>query len=145
MVRGSGPARRGGSDALGKEHTHDDPPPRPLTGSYPAAVALVVFSLVPFLLLTGAVLPLAPLISKSLHLSTATLDIAIGLSDAGYALGTVLAVQFAVHLPARRMLLGYVSAFLVAAVLAAWAPNGGGLAALAMFLGGGARLNTPAR
>ena len=95
----------------------------PLTGSYPAAVALVVFALVPFLLLTGAVLPLAPLISKSLHLSTAALDITIGLSDAGYALGTVLAVQFAVHLPARRMLLGYVSAFLVAAVLAAWAPN----------------------
>ncbi len=43
----------------------------PLTNSYPAAVALVVFALVPFLLLTGAVLPLAPLISKSLHLSTA--------------------------------------------------------------------------
>jgi MFS family permease len=95
----------------------------PLTDSYPAAVALVVLALVPFLLLTGAVLPLAPLISKSLHLSTAALDITIGLADAGYALGTVLAVQFAVHLPARRMLLGYVTAFLVAAVLAAWAPN----------------------
>jgi MFS family permease len=36
----------------------------------------------------------------------------------------VLAVQFAVHLPARRMLLAYVSTFLVAAVLAAWAPTG---------------------
>lgn len=95
----------------------------PLTNSYPAAVALVVFALVPFLLLTGAVLPLAPLLSKSLHLSTAALDLTIGLSDAGYAFGTVLAVQFAVHLPARRMLLGYVSAFVVAAVLAASAPN----------------------
>jgi len=101
----------------------------PLADSYPAAVALVVCALVPFLLLTGAVLPLAPLLSKSLHLSTAALDITTGLSDAGYAVGTVLAVQFAVHLPARRMLLGYVTAFLVAAVLAAWAPNG------AVFIG----------
>lgn len=37
----------------------------PLADSYPAAVALVVCALVPFLLLTGAVLPLAPLLSKS--------------------------------------------------------------------------------
>jgi MFS family permease len=101
----------------------------PLADSYPAAVALVVCALVPFLLLTSAVLPLAPLISKSLHLSTAALDITTGLSDAGYAVGTVLAVQFAVHLPARRMLLGYVTAFLAAAVLAAWAPDG------AVFIG----------
>lgn len=35
----------------------------------------------------------------------------------------MLAVQFAVHLPARRMLLGYVTAFVVAAVLTTWAPN----------------------
>jgi MFS family permease len=101
----------------------------PLAESYPAAVALVVCALVPFLLLTSAVLPLAPLISKSLHLSAGALDITTGLSDAGYAVGTVLAVQFAVHLPARRMLLGYVTAFLAAAVLAAWAPNG------AVFIG----------
>jgi MFS family permease len=101
----------------------------PLADSYPAAVALVVCALVPFLLLTAAVLPLAPLVSKSLHLSTAALDITTGLSDAGYAVGTVLAVQFAVHLPARRMLLGYVTAFLAAAILAAWAPNG------AVFIG----------
>ncbi len=101
----------------------------PLADSYLAAVALVVSALVPFLLLTAAVLPLVPLLASSLHLSTAALDITIGLSDAGYAVGTVLAVQFAVHLPGRRMLLGYVSAFLIAAVLAAWAPNG------AVFIG----------
>lgn len=35
----------------------------------------------------------------------------------------MLAVQFAVHLPRRRMLLGYVTTFVVAAVLAAWAPS----------------------
>jgi MFS family permease len=101
----------------------------PLASNYPAAVALVVFALVPFLLLTAAMFALAPLISKSLHLSTTALDITTGMSDAAYAFGTVLAVQFAVHLPGRRMLLGYVSAFVVAAALAAWAPNG------AVFIG----------
>jgi MFS family permease len=96
----------------------------PLADSYPAAVALVVCALVPFLMLSAAVFLLAPLISKSLGLSMPVLDVTIGLSDAAYAFGTVLAVQFAVHLPARRMLLGYVTVFVVAAVLAAWAPNG---------------------
>lgn len=38
----------------------------PLADSYPAAVALVILALVPFLMLTAAVLPLVPLISKSL-------------------------------------------------------------------------------
>ena len=56
--------------------------------------------------------------------NTAAVTLAIGLSDGAYAFGTVLAVQFAAHLPARRMLLVYVSTFLVAAVLAAWAPAG---------------------
>jgi MFS family permease len=87
-------------------------------------VALVVFALVPFLMLTAAVFPLLPLIAKSLELSKPALDVTIGLSDAAYAFGTVLAVQFAVHLPARRMLLGYVTAFVAAAVLAAWSPDG---------------------
>jgi MFS family permease len=96
----------------------------PLADSYGGAVALVVCALVPFLLLTAAVIPLAPLIAKSLQLSTTTLDLTLGMSNAAYAFGTVLAVQFAVHLPGRRMLLGYVTLFLVAAVLAAWAPDG---------------------
>lgn len=97
----------------------------PLADSYPAAVALVVCALVPFLTITGAVFPLLPVLGKDLGLSKHTLEVTIAMSDAAYAFGTVLAVQFAVHLPARRMLLLYVSTFLVAAVLAAWAPSGG--------------------
>jgi MFS family permease len=96
----------------------------PLAGSYAGAAALVICSLVPFLMLTGAVFPLLPALSASTGLSKSALTITLGLSDGAYAFGTVLAVQFAVHLPARRMLLGYVSLFLVAAVLAAWAPTG---------------------
>jgi MFS family permease len=75
-------------------------------------------------MLTGAVFPLLPALSASLGLSKSMLTLAFGLADGAYAFGTVLAVQFAVHLPARRMLLGYVGLFLVAAVLAAWAPTG---------------------
>lgn len=96
----------------------------PLASSYAAAVALVICSLVPFLMLTGAVFPLLPLLSRDLGMSQSMLTLATGLSDGAYAFGTVLAVQFAVHLPARRMLLVYVSTFVVAAVLAAWAPTG---------------------
>ena len=99
-------------------------PRGPLSESYPSAVALVVFSLVPFLMLTAAVFPLATTIGKSLGLSTGLLDIVISLSTAGYAVGTVLAVQFAVHLPTRRMLVVYETAFVVASILSAWAPNG---------------------
>jgi MFS family permease len=95
----------------------------PLASSYAGAAALVICALVPFLMLTGALFPLLPSIEASLGVSKTALTIALGLSDGAYAFGTVLAVQFAVHFPARRMLLGYVSTFLVAAVLAAWAPN----------------------
>jgi MFS family permease len=101
-------------------------PPRrgPLADSYFGAAALVICALVPFLMLTGALLALLPVLAKDLGLSNSTLELAIGLSDGAYAFGTVLAVQFAAHLPARRMLLIYVCLFLVAAVLAAWAPTG---------------------
>ncbi len=87
-------------------------------------MALVVFSLVPYLGLTAAVIPLTDVIAKSLHLSTSAIYIAVSLSAGGYSVGTVLAVQFAVHLPARRMLVLYESIFVVASVLAAAAPNG---------------------
>jgi MFS family permease len=96
----------------------------PLASSYPAAVALVVCALVPFLMLTSALIPLLPVLAKNLKLSMPTLDIAVGLAEGGYAFGTVLAVQFAVRLPQRRMLLCYISLFVVAAIIAASAPTG---------------------
>ncbi len=99
-------------------------PSGPLSKSYPGAVALVVFSLIPYLALTAAVFPLLDLISKSTGLTTQTLDITIALSTGAYAVGTVLAVQFAVHLRARRMLVLCEALFVVASVLAAWAPDG---------------------
>jgi MFS family permease len=96
----------------------------PLADSYPGAVALVVFSLIPYLALTAGIFPLAQTIAHSLGMSQSLLDVTVALSTGGYAAGTVLAVQFAVHLPPRRMLVLYESLFVVASVLAAAAPDG---------------------
>ncbi len=96
----------------------------PLADSYPAAVALVVFSLIPYLALTAGVFPLLPLISKSTGLSAHDLVVTIALSTGAYAVGTVLAVQLAVHLHARRLLVVYEVGFVTASALAAWAPTG---------------------
>lgn len=97
----------------------------PLAQSYPAAVALVVCSLIPFLALTAAALPVLPEVGKALHLSSATLDVAVAMSTAAYAVGTVFAVQFAVRLPARRMLIVYELLFVASSLLAATTSNGG--------------------
>lgn len=96
----------------------------PLAESYAGAVALVVLSLVPFLALTTAVLPLSSAVAKGVGLSEASFNLTVALSTGAYALGTVLAVQLAVHLPARRMLVVYEILFVAASALAAWAPTG---------------------
>ena len=93
----------------------------PLANSYPAAVALVVFALIPYLALSSALTPLQPILSKSLPLSRQALEISTGMANAAYAFGTVLAMQFAVHLRGRRMLLLYATLFVIGSVLAALA------------------------
>jgi MFS family permease len=96
----------------------------PLAESYPAAVALVVCALVPFLALTSSMTALSPLIGREVGLSRGALELTTGMANAAYATGTVIAVQLAQRLPGRRLLLLYVTLFVVAAALAAWAPNG---------------------
>jgi MFS family permease len=97
----------------------------PLADSYPGAVALVVFALVPYLALSTALTPLTPMLSKSVGLSEASLQLTTGMANAAYAFGTVLAVQLAVHLRGRRLLLLYALLFLIGSVLAAaaWTPG----------------------
>jgi MFS family permease len=97
----------------------------PWAESYPAAATMVVFALVPYLALTSALTPLEPVLSKSLHLSSQSLQLTTGMANAAYAVGTVLAVQFALHLRQRRMLLLYVTVFVIASVVAALAPTPG--------------------
>jgi MFS family permease len=95
----------------------------PLADSYAAAVALVVCALVPFLALAASLGPLTKLIAGDLHLSRGALELTTAMSDACYAVGTVVSVQFAQHLRQRRMLLVYVTVFVAAAVVAAAAPT----------------------
>ena len=105
-------------------------PEGPLAGRYPAAAAMVVLFLVPYLGLSAAFQPLAPIISAQLHMSPQTVGLASGLANAGYAVGTVLAVQFAQLLPQRRLLVVYASALVIGSVLAAAATGPG------MFIAG---------
>src|SRR5581483_11058984 len=95
----------------------------PLAGRYPAAATMVVFALVPFLALSAALQPLTPIIARQLHTSLQTMSLGSGLANAGYAIGTVLAVQFAQHLPQRRMMVLYAVLLVIGSVLAAAAQS----------------------
>ena len=91
----------------------------PFAGRYPAVAAMVMFALIPYLVLSAALNPLSPIIASDLHMSQQTISLGLGLGNAAYALGTVLAVQFAQHLPQRRMLVLYAALLVVGSVLAA--------------------------
>ncbi|HUC23543.1 MAG TPA: universal stress protein [Streptosporangiaceae bacterium] len=80
---------------------------------------MVILLLLPYLGLSGALPRITPILSAQLHMSPQTASIADGLANAGYALGTVLALQLAQMLPQRRLLVGYASALLIGSVLAA--------------------------
>jgi nucleotide-binding universal stress UspA family protein/MFS family permease len=86
---------------------------------------MVVLFLVPYLGLSAALLPLQPIIAAQLHMSPQTIALAAGLANAGYAVGTVLAVQLAQLLPQRRLLVVYASGLVVGSILAAAATGPG--------------------
>lgn len=96
-----------------------------LAGRYPAVAAMVVFALIPYLVLSAALRPIAPIIAQQLHMSEHAMNLTEGLANAGYALGTVLSVQLAQHLPQRRMLIVYATALVIGSVLAAAATGPG--------------------
>jgi MFS family permease len=101
-----------------------------LAGRYAPAAAMVVFALVPFLALSAALQPLTPIIARQLHMSLQTMSLGSGLANAGYAIGTVLAVQFAQHMPQRRMMVLYAAVLVIGSVLTASASSP------AMFIAG---------
>jgi nucleotide-binding universal stress UspA family protein/MFS family permease len=80
---------------------------------------MVVLFLVPYLGLSSALLPLTPIIASQLHVSLQTINLGYGLANAGYAIGTILAVQIAQHQPQRRMMVIYASLLVIGSVLAA--------------------------
>jgi MFS family permease len=97
----------------------------PLAGRYPAVAAMVMFALIPYLALSAALQPLTPIIAKQLHTSLQTMSLSSGLANAAYAAGTVMAVQFAQHLPQRRMLIVYATLLVIGSMLAAAAQDPG--------------------
>jgi len=103
--------------------TETQPPepirPGPLAGRYIPTAAMVVLFLVPYLGLSAALQPLTPIIASQLRVSPQTIGLAYGLANAGYAVGTVLAVQIAQHQPQRRMMVLYAGLLVIGSVLAA--------------------------
>jgi MFS family permease len=86
---------------------------------------MVIFALVPYLALSAALGPITPIIARQLHMSVQVMSLSSGMGNAGYAIGTVLAVQFAQLLPQRRMLVLYAVLLVIGSVLAAAAQNPG--------------------
>ncbi|MFL5862912.1 MAG: MFS transporter [Solirubrobacteraceae bacterium] len=80
---------------------------------------MVVLALVPFLALSAALGPLTPIIARDLHASLQTMSLGSGLANAGYAVGTVLAVALAQHLPQRRLLVGYAAVLVCGSIMTA--------------------------
>jgi MFS family permease len=92
-------------------------------GRYAAAAAMVVFALIPYLALSAALGPLTPIIARDLHTNLQTMSMGSGLANAGYAIGTVLAVALAQHLPQRRLLVVYAFMLVIGSTLTATAQN----------------------
>src|SRR5690348_16816657 len=90
----------------------------PLAGRYPAAAAMVMFALIPYLALSAAIGPVMPIIGHDLGISEQGMSLASGMANAAYAVGTVMAVQFAQLLHQRRMMLLYVVLLVIGSVLA---------------------------
>jgi MFS family permease len=80
---------------------------------------MVMFALIPYLALSASLGPLTPIITRQLHMSEQTMSLGLGLGNAAYAVGTVLAVQFAQHLPQRRMLVVYAVFLFIGSLLTA--------------------------
>jgi nucleotide-binding universal stress UspA family protein/MFS family permease len=99
--------------------------PGPLAGNYPAATAMVLLLVIPYLGLSAALQPITPFLSAQLHMTPQTASIADGLANAAYAVGTVLALQLAQILPQRRLMLVYACALVIGSVLAASATGAG--------------------
>jgi MFS family permease len=97
----------------------------PLAGRYPAAAAMVMCALIPYLALSAAIGPVTPIIARGLHMSLQDLSLASGMGNAAYAVGTVLAVQFAQLLRQRRVMVLYVVLLVIGSVLAAAAQSPG--------------------
>jgi hypothetical protein len=63
----------------------------PWTGRYPAAAAMVIFALVPYLVLSSALQPITPIIARDLHMRRAATGAGAGGMDERWGPGLVFA------------------------------------------------------
>jgi len=57
---------------------------------------MTISALVSCLVLWVALLPVAPISARQLHITSQTMGVTLGIANAAYALGTVLAVESAI-------------------------------------------------
>lgn len=92
-------------------------------GSYALAVGIALLGLCPNIVLSTAFSPVAEVMAKDLHTGAVGLQVAEGMSNAGYACGAVVAAALAQRYVQRNLFLGYQAAFVVGSLMAAFAPG----------------------
>lgn len=95
----------------------------PLMGRYGSAVAIALLGLAPNIVLSTAFGFLTPVLVADLHTTRMVLQLTEGMSNAGYALGAVVAAHLGQHHLQRRLFIGYEALFVLGSVLAAAAPG----------------------
>lgn len=93
-------------------------------GRYWPTIVVMVVALCPELIVSSGAQPLQPLLLRDLHVSRLGLELGSSLSDAGYALGAVVAVDLVQRFSQRPLFIGSQIGFAAGAVLCAVAPNG---------------------
>lgn len=99
-------------------------------GRYGSAVAIALLGLCPNIVLSTAFVPLSKALTSDLGAGSTSVQMAEGLSNAGYAWGAVLAAQLSQRFVQRRLFLGFELLFVVGSLVAAFAP------ALPLFFAG---------
>ncbi len=95
-----------------------------LRGRYGATIVVMLVALCPDLIVSSGAEPLQMILTHDLHTSKLGLELASSLSDAGYALGAVIAVDLVQRFAQRRLFVGTQVAFALGAGLSAVAANG---------------------
>lgn len=95
----------------------------PWQGNYPAAVALALLALCPFIVLSTASLLFQRQLTVDLSTSRLGVELSDGLANAGYAFGAVLTADLIQRVPGRSIYLGCEAGFVVGSVLAGVAPG----------------------
>lgn len=95
----------------------------PLAGNYPAAVAMALLALSPFIVLSTASLLVEQDVVRDLGTSRFGSQLASGLANAGYAFGAVAAADLIKRVSGRTLYLACEALFVVGSLLGTFAPE----------------------